>query len=121
MAREKLGVVGTISVVFALLNGIGLMLSVGLSLIIRHRCLAIYEDFDVHLPAITMVFVALPIPIWILVTMVLLGILAVKEFLPNKPVRLLLNGIFVLCGFVYWVIFFMAMQLPLIQIIHEMS
>ena len=121
MEKKKPGIVGALSIVFAVLNAIGLLVSVGCSLHIRHKFMQVYEDLEIELPGIAQLILNTHWAIWILTALVLLSILAVKELLSKKWVPLLLNGIFVLFGIVYWAVFSTAMVIPLMTLIQQLG
>lgn len=117
MDKKKLGVAGVVSIVLAVLNGIGVLVSVGYSLHIRHKFIQIYQELGAELPGVTQMVLNTHWTIWILISLILLAILAVKELISKKWIPLLLNGIYVLLGIVYWAVFSTAMMIPLMKLI----
>jgi len=121
MEKKKFGVAGVISVVLAVLNAIGLLVSLGFSLHIRHKFIEIYEDLGAELPILTQGVLNTHWTIWILISLLLLVVLIVKEFIPKKRIPLVLNGLFFLLGIVYWAVFSTAMMVPLMELIQQME
>ena len=121
MEKKKLGVAGVVSIVFAALNALGLLVSIGYSLHIRHKFVVIYEDLGAELPGVTQMVLNIHWSVWILISLILLAILAIKEFISKKWIPLLLNGIYVLLGIVYWAVFSTALMVPLIKLIQQME
>ena len=121
MKDRKLGAGGLVSIVLAVLNGIGLMVSVGCSLHIRRQFIQIFQELEVELPAMTQMILNVHWAIWILLSIILLAILAAKELIPKKWIPLLINGLYVLLGIIYWAVFSTAMMIPLMSLVQEMS
>ena len=119
MEKQKPGVAGVVSIVFAVLNAIGLIVSAGCSLNIRHKFMQIYEEFEAELPALTQMILNVHWANWTVISLILLAILAVKELISKKWIPLLINGIFVLFGILYWAVFSTAMIIPLMQLIQS--
>ena len=121
MEKKKLSVAGIISIVLAVLNGSGLLVSLGSSLHIRHKFLVIYQDLEVDLPVLTQGILSTHWGIWLLAGLVLLAVLVVKEFIPKKGITILINGLFFLLGIVYWAMFSTAMMIPLMEMVQQME
>jgi hypothetical protein len=113
--------VGGVSVALAALNGILLIAGMATSLVIRQRFWGIFKDFDAELPRATVVFLTLPWIVWVAVTFVLMAALVAKEFVHPKWIPLGLNVAFLVALVGYWVFFVVAMMLPLIGLIDELS
>ncbi len=119
--NKKPGVDGVVSIVFAALNALGLLVSTGYSLHIRHKFITIYAELGAPLPGVTQMILNTHWTIWILISLVLLAMLGLKELASKKWIPLLLNGIFVLMGIVYWAVFSTAMMIPLMQLIQQIE
>ena len=83
--------------------------------------MVIYEDLGAELPSVTQMILNVHWALWILASLILLALLAVKELIPKKWIPLLLNGILVLMGIVYWAIFSTALMIPLMNLIQQME
>ena len=116
MEKKKLGVAGVISIVFAGLNAIGLIVTVGLSLHIRGVFAEMFADFGATLPAITQMVLDIHWMLAIGVAAPFFVILVAKEFITKKWIPLLINGVYVLLGIVYWVVFQIVMLIPVMEI-----
>ena len=121
MEDKKLGVAGVVSIVFAALNALGLLVSMGWSLHIRHKFMQIYQDFGAELPGVTQMILNIHWTMWVVISLVLLAVLAAKELISKKWIPLLLNGVFVLIGIAYWAVFSTAMMIPLMKLIQQME
>ena len=121
MEKKKLGAAGVVSIVFAVLNAIGVLVSTGFSLHIRHKFMAVYDDLGAELPGVTQMILNIHWALWILASLILLALLAVKELIPKKWIPLLLNGILVLMGIVYWAIFSIALMIPMMNLVQQMA
>ena len=119
--KKKPTVPGVISIILAGMNAIGLLLSLGYSLYIRNRFMAIFEDFGAALPTVTQLIIRTHWSIWVLGTVLGLVILALKELIPKKWIPLLLNGIFLLFGIIYWAVFSTAMLFPLAEMVEQIN
>jgi len=112
MNERERGIAGIVSVVFAGLNALGIIITATLSLHMRQKWLAIHEDLGATLPQITQAVINMPWGVWILVTGLLLGIVVLKELISRKWIPLLLNGFFVILGIAYWAVFSAVMMAP---------
>lgn len=121
---EKTGkVCGVISIILAVLNGLALLVFALGWLHIRGRFLEIYQDLlsDQALPVATQFVLSVPSWIVLLGTLVLLGILSVKEMLRPKWVPLCLNVFWFLIGVVVSILFSTILMAPLVTIIQKME
>lgn len=113
MEKKGLGVGGIISIVFAVLNGIGIVASTGCGLFVRGKFLQMYAELGAELPVMTRLFLNFHWGIWIVISAFLLLVLVAKEFIPKKWIPLLLNGLFLFFGLLWWAVFSSALLLPL--------
>jgi hypothetical protein len=121
MENKKLSVAGVVSIIFAALNALGLIVSTGCSLHLRHKFIEIYADLGAELPHVTQMILNIHWIFWVLTLLVLLAILAAKELITKKWIPLLLNGVFVLVGIAYWAVFSTAMLIPFMKLIQQME
>jgi type II secretory pathway component PulF len=113
MEKKIPNALGKISIIFATLNAIGLLLIVGLSLYFLPRFSQVFCESGATLPCITQLFINTHWTLWVSGTLVLLSVLAGKELIKNKTIPLILNGLFVLLGIVYIPIFTFALYAPI--------
>ena len=118
MAGDESKIVGTISILLAVFNGVVLIVSVGASLTIRQGFAGLFLDFEAPLPWMTVVLLSTPLIVWAVVMVFLLVVLVVKEFITRKWIPLCLNLLFIGLAIVYWIFFCISVVLPLVRI-HE--
>ncbi len=121
MENRKQSVAGVISIVFAAINAVGIMLTMGYSLHIRHKFTEVHEDLGAELPSITAMVLNIHWSAWVLVSLSLLAVVLAKEVISRKWIPILLNVAFVLICIAYWAFFAVAMMIPLASIIQQME
>ena len=123
MSEKSDRVGGTVSIVMAALNGVGL-LGVALGgLRVRGRFFEIYCDLlgDKPLPAATQLVISVPSWTVLVVTVGLLGLLVVKELIRPKWIPLCMNVVWLFIGAIVSLLFSAALFIPLVTIIEQMS
>ncbi len=121
MKDKKQSLAGIVSIVFAGLNVLGVLVSTGYTLHIRHQFVQIYDDLGADLPALTQMILNVHWTLWVFVSLFCLAVLILKELIEKKWIPLLLNGFFVLIGIAYWVLFSTALMIPFMQVIQQME
>lgn len=121
MEERKPGGAGAVGVALAVLNGIGVIGSVVLSLVIRGKFSAIFAELGAALPGMTRLFLSLHPATLVLAAVILLGILTAASLIPGKVVPHVLNGVVLIVGVVYWAVFLLAIFLPLLAVLHSMG
>ena len=113
--------VGRISIGLAVLNGIGLIVTVAGMLHVRGKFAAIYRDFGVQLPTLTQ-FVLGVSPLAVEgVALLLLAVLAAKEFLRPKTIPLVLNLVWTVAGVALVALFTVALFNPLVAVVGALA
>ena len=123
MSEKSDRVSGIISIVIAVLNGVGLLgVAIG-GIHVRGRFSEIFFDLlgDKPLPAATQLVIAVPSWTVLVVTVGLLGLLVVKELIRPKWIPLCLNVLWFFVGAIVSLLFTAALFAPLVSVIEQMS
>jgi type II secretory pathway component PulF len=82
------------------------------------RFIAVYNDFDSDLPALTIAIVSVPGNVAFVGYSLLIASLIAKEFLPfiNGKVRLTMNVVALFLGLVIFVVYLVGLFLPMIKL-----
>ena len=123
MSEKSDRVSGIISIVIAVVNGVGLLgVAIG-GIHMRGRFSEIFFDLlgDKPLPAATQLVISVPSWTILLVALGLLGLLVVKELIRSKWIPLCLNVLWFFVGAIMSLLFTAALFAPLVSVIEQMS
>ncbi len=120
MNEFRNGTRGTVSVLLAVLNGLGVLASAFGMLYQRPRFVEVYADLGVALPVVTRMLIAIPSSVVLFVALLLLALLIAKEFISNKTVPLVINVVWLLVGIAFAVLGAMALMAPLAATVEQM-
>ena len=113
-------VCGIVSIVLAVLNGLGLLGLAGALVFQRVTFMEIFADLGVALPFSTRVVLMIPNSVIILSTLVLLALLVGKEFIGRKAIPLMLNIAWIAAGFAVSLLLAWALMGPMADAMGEM-
>lgn len=113
MDERKNRICGIVSIVLAVLNGLGLI-GFAISLLFqRPKFATIFSDFGATLPLLTRAVLAIPNGLIVFGTVLLLALLVGKEFIRRKTIPLVLNIAWIAAGIGISLLFAWAMMAPL--------
>ena len=117
-AERKLG---WVSIAFAVVNGLALIFTTVGMLQVREKFAAIYGDLGVQLPTLTQFVLSVPPTGVACAALLLLALLAAKEFLRPRVVPLAINLAWLVAGAVVVGLFTLALFRPLVSVVGALS
>jgi hypothetical protein len=121
MSEKRIGPCGVISIVLAVLNCLGLVVSTIGMLFQRPKFVEIYADLGVEqLPVGTRMIIAIPGSVVLLIAGLFLALLIAKEFIAKKTVPLVLNFVWIIIAVAASFLVSRALVVPLIRTIGQM-
>jgi hypothetical protein len=121
--KDKPRGMGTASILLAVLNGIVLVGLAAVALVILHRFYVAGESYEarMHLPRAAQYVLRIPWMVWPCVAVVLLALLALKEFVVSKSLSLYLKVAFFALAIGVWIAVFIAIITPLLHTVQRLA
>ena len=114
-------VCGIISVILAVVNGLGLFWSVFALIYLRPKFMAVFADLDAELPTITRILFQTPFAVVLMAVPILLALLVAKEFIRIKVIPLILNILWLGSGLALATLLYWALVAPAVQMVEQVD
>ena len=121
MSEKANRICGIVSMVLTILNAVILSASTLWSILVRSKFKMIYDDMEIKLPVVTQTVMDLPWFVFVTVSLLLMGLLLVKEALKQKWIPLTINIVWIAATSIYQTLYAIILLLPMVVIIGSLS